>query len=467
MSTSGVSVGSAAGSPITVTGLASGLNTSAIIAALMGVEREPLTHLTNEQAKLQAGQSALQSIQTSLQQLAFAASEFSLPSLFESSQTVTSNEPERVSAAVTAGAGVGGYEVEVTQLANSAQRTFTFTSPASEDSITIDGKEFKIKAGESVKELASAINSDSNATVYAAVLENETVVLSNRATGNTGNEFIKVIDPGAALSEVAGTEKVGKDAEFAVDGVAGTSSSNTVTDAIAGVTLTLGGLTPTGPVTIDVQAPGPSVSAVEAQVQSFVKLYNSTVELIETQLNTKPPQRPQTAAEFAVGTLFSDSELTSLLDTMRATMYEPIAGLGGEMSSPYDIGISTGAPTGGGATPKSSLEGLLTLDPSKLAEAVGSNPAGVQQMLQRWSQNMQGVLNDAGEPGGSLEARINGDTTQITQLSSQITLMNEMLVVREKSLQATYAHLETVISQNTTVGDWLTKQSESLSSSGG
>ena len=38
--------------------------------------------------------------------------------------------------------------------------------------------------------------------------------------------------------------------------------------------------------TIDVQAPGPSASAVEAQVQAFVKLYNSTVESIQTQLST-------------------------------------------------------------------------------------------------------------------------------------------------------------------------------------
>ena len=78
--------------------------------------------------------------------------------------------------------------------------------------------------------------------------------------------------------------KEGKNAEYSVDGVAGTSASNTVTNAIAGVTLTLGGLTTTGPVTIDVQAPGASVSAVEAQVQSFVKLYNSTVEAIQKQL---------------------------------------------------------------------------------------------------------------------------------------------------------------------------------------
>jgi flagellar hook-associated protein 2 len=463
MSTSGLQVSSTAGAPITISGLASGLNTTSIIAALMGVEREPVVHLTDEQAKLSAEQAQLQSVQSSLQQLSFSAAEFILPSLYESSQSVTSSEPSRVEAAVTGGAGIGGYEVEVTKLANSAQRTFTFTTPASEEAITIDGHEFKVQAGESAKSLASAINNSSSATVYAAVLEGETLVLSNRTTGATGAEFIKVT--GAALTEKAGTAKAGEDAEYTVDGVAGTSSSNTVTNAIAGVTLTLTGLTPKGPVTIDVQPPGVSASAIEAQVQSFVKLYNSTVGAIETQLSTKSPVRPHTTAEFATGTLFGDQELTGLLDDLRATMYEPIAGLPETMSSPYDIGVSTGAATGGPSS-QSSIEGQLTLDPTKLAEAVKSNPAGVEQMLQQWSQKLQGLLNDAAQPGGTIETRANGDGEQVTQLTTQINSMNELLAQREKALQQTYAELEAVISRNTSQSSWLTQQTESLSKSG-
>jgi flagellar hook-associated protein 2 len=464
VSTSALQVGSAAGAPITISGLASGLNTSSIIAALMAVEREPVTHLTDEQAKLSAEQTQLLSFQSSLQQLSFSAAEFILPSLYESSQSVTSSEPTRVEASVSGGAGVGGYEVEVTQLANSAQRTFTFTSPSSEETLTIDGQEFKVQPGESAKTLASAINASGTATVYAAVLEGETIVLSNRATGSTGGEFIKVT--GAALTEKAETAKEGVDAEYTIDGVKGTSNSNTVSSAIAGVTLTLAGLTPQGPVTIDVRPPGVSASAVEAQMQSFVKLYNSAVGAIETQLNTKSPTRPHTGAEFATGTLFEDQELSGLLDNMRAAMYEPIAGLPDSMSSPYDIGVSTGAPTGGDSS-QSSLEGQLTLDPSKLAEAIHSNPEGVEQMLQQWSGNLQSLLNDAAQPGGAIEVRANGDGEQVKQLTTQINNLNELLVQREKALQATYAALEGVISRNTAQSSWLSQQSEALAKSAG
>jgi flagellar hook-associated protein 2 len=463
MSTSGISINSTAGAPLSFSGLASGLNTTAIIAALMGAEREPVTHLTTQETKLQGEQSALQSVQTSLQSLSFAVAEFTSGAVFENSQTVTSNEPTRVGAAATTGAAIGGYEVEVTKLANSAQRTFTFTSPATEDTLTVDGVEFTVKPGESAKELANAINVNSKSTVFAAATEAGTIVLSNRATGATGGEFIKVADAGVTLVEKEGTAKEGQDAEYTVDGVAGTSTSNTVTNAIAGVTLTLGGLTPTGPVTIDVQPPGPSVSAVEAQVQSFIKLYNSTVESVQKELTTKSNPKATTASEFAAGSLFGDLELTGLLDNMRASMYEPIAGLEASMSSPFDIGVDSGS--GSGNTSQAALEGLLTLNPTKLTEAVATNPTGVEQMLEHWSKGLQQTINQVSEAGGGLEVRVNGDTAQISELGRQIASMNEILADREKALQQTYAELEAVISQNNAQSSFVTKQSETFASS--
>jgi len=452
-----LSTGTSTGSPITFTGLASGLDTSSIVAALMAVDREPVTRLTAEQSKLTAQQSTLASIQGSLQKLSFAAGEFALPSLFETSQTVSSSEPLRVGAVTTAGAGVGGYEVEVTQLANSAQRTFTFAAPSASETLEIDGHEFTIEAGTTAKSLASKINASSTSTVYAAALENGTIVLSNRHTGSTGGEFIEVRSPGGALSEVAGTAKEGKDAEFSVDGVAGTSGSNSVTTAIAGVTLTLEGLTTTGPVTIDVQPPAPSVTQVEAQVQAFTKLYNSTVETIETQLTTKPPKG---ANEGGVGTLFGDQELSSLLTQMRQAMYEPLAGLPAEMSSPADIGLNTGAAST--TTSQASLEGLLTFSPAKLAESISANPAGVSSMLEQWSARLQGILTTAGGPGGAIESRVTGDAHEITQLGTQISDMNEMLALREKALQESFTQMETLISESNAQGASLTKQSEAL-----
>lgn len=447
------------GVPLNFTGLGSGLDTNAIISALMAAERQPVTRLSGEQSKLQAQQQQLQSIQDSLRQLSFAAAEFSLPSLFVSSQTVTSSEPARVSATATAGAGPGGHEVTVTQLANSSQRTFAFTSPTSDDTITIDGHETAVKAGASVKELASAINSDSKATVYAAVLGSGTLVLSNRATGASGPEFIKVTDPGGTLVEQVGSAKEGKNAEYTIDGVAGSSASNTVEGAIPGVTLSFNGLTSLGPVTVNVAPPAPSTSAIQAQVQSFVNLYNSTVASIQKQLTTKPN------AGSGAGSLFGDSELSSLLGRMRQSMYESISGLPAGMSSLADIGVTTGAAVGGGSS-HAALEGQLKLDVPTLESALKSDSASVQKMLQGWSQSFQSLVNGEAQAGGALDARINGDGTEISTLGRRISTLSEFLTERQKALQATYAKLESVLSQNQSQATWLAGQVASLNASG-
>lgn len=460
---SAISVNSGTGStPINITGLASGIETSTIIKSLIAAEKVPITRLGTKQEKVQAQQEELRSLQSSLQQLSFTVEEFALPSLFETSQTVVSSEPLRVAATVATGAAVGGYEVEVTQLASSAQRTYAFASPAAEATITVDGREYTIGAGASAKELAAKINSDGSGSVYAAVLNSETLVLSNRQTGTTEGKFIEV--SGEVLTEKEGTAKEGRDAEYSIDGVAGTSASNTLTEAIPGVTLTLGGVTTTvGAVTVDVQPPAPSKALIEEKLQAFVKLYNSTVEAVAKQVSTKPIAEASSAKEYAVGTLFGDNELSQLLTSMRSSMYEAIEGLPSTMSSPYDIGLGTGLEGGTSKPSQSSVEGKITLESSKLQSALSEGPEAVEKMLQGWSKSLRSVITNVSGPGGLLSSRIETDETQITSLRKRITSMNEALAEKEKSLVQTYAALEAALAKNNAQLSWLGQQTESLS----
>ncbi len=463
MSTQPIVSSGGSSAPINITGLSSGLNTTEIINALMAVQRLPVGQLTNQQTKLEAEQTQLRQVQSSLQQLAFSAADLSSPALFQTSQTVSTSNPNQITAQVTSGAGVGGYQVNVTQLANSAQRTFTFVSPASADTVTIDGQEIAVKAGASIQEFVNSINSDSNATVYAAALESGKVVLSSRVTGNTGEGFIAVSDPGATITEQAGTAKQGKDAEYTVDGVAGTSSSNTVTNAIAGVTLNLGALTTvSGPVTIEVAAPAANTSAIAEQVESFVKLYNSTIGQLHNEIATKPPEHPQSAAELGTGTLFGDGEFTDLVSRMRQAIYTPVEGLPAGMASLADLGIGTGAASGKASPTQSAVEGELTVNTAELTKAIQTNPAGVEKMLQSWGQSFQKLIDVNAEPGGSLDARITGEGTRISELGRQITTMNEMLAVRQRSLQAEYLAMERVVQQNQSESAWLSSQITSM-----
>lgn len=444
------------GSTLQITGLASGLDTDQIVAELMAVKEQPLTALQNEESGLTALNTALGTIQTALQTVANDASALLDPSLFNTTQQVTSSDPAVVSATTSTGAGVGGYEVQVTQLANSAQRTFTYTSPTSDDAVTIDGVSETITAGESLQDYVNQINSDPNATVYAAATDSNTVVLSDRATGYNAN-YIDVSDPsGTTLVQQSAT--AGQDAEYAVGANDYTSSSNTVTNGIPGVTLTLSGLTTTtGPVTVNVAPPAPSESNVQTAIQQFVTDYNSAISAIQTQLSTAPSSTDPTQ-----GTLYGDTELTGLLSSMRTAMYQDLSGLASGMTNMTDIGVSTGATTGSGTVSSSALAGDLTLNTSTLSAALASNPSGVQQLLEGWANSFSSLVNSAAEPGGTIDLRVQGDSDQISDLGNQITDMQASLADQQTQLTNQFAALEAALSENQSESASLTQQLASL-----
>jgi flagellar hook-associated protein 2 len=465
------------GSLLQITGLASGLDTNSIISALMAIDRQPETQLTNQQKGLQAQKSQLTNLQTALQTLALNASALDDPSLWSTSQAVTSSDSTRVSASMTSagGAGVGGYQVDVTQLANSSQRTFTFASPATDDNITIHGDgdasgagkydySMTIKAGQTVADFVSAINGDSTAPVYAATTASGTVVLSERATGAPGTNYIQIQgDTQSALTDQPALARAGKNASYSIDGgTPVTSRSNTITGAIGGVTLTLNALTTTsGPITVNVGAPGPNAASVQAAVKAYVDSYNSIVDQINTQLTTKTSTTDPT-----VGTLFGDSELGGLLSSMRQSIYSPVAGLTG-ITGLGDIGVSTGAASGSATFSQDSVDGKLTIDSTKLANAIQSNPSGVKAMLQSFSNSFAQIVNNEAQPAGVLDNRIQGDTSQISDITQQISNLEAILADRQTALTAQFASLEATLSQNQAQSSWLTSQINSLPSWGG
>ncbi len=449
---------------LSVPGISSGIDTSSIINALLETERHPVTRLSDEKITVEAQRTQLEAIQSGLTQLALAAQELGSAELFHSSQAVTSSNASQLTATAASGAAVGGYEVEVTQLANSAQRTFTYSSPASAAVVTVDGQEFHVAAGESLQTLVGTINASSTATVYAAALGSETLVLSTRATGASESGYIKVTSSEGALVEQAALAKEGRDAIYSIDGApSATSASNTVTEAIPGVTLSLKSLTTTtGPVTVEVQPPAANTGAIVAQVQSFIKLYNSTISSVQHQLSTKPSTHPESQAEFQSGTLYGDTELLALLNEMRESNYTAHTGLPSEMSSLADIGVSTGAPSGGAATAQSTLEGQIQLNIATLENALQTNPSGVQKMLHEWSSSFESVVNRAAAPGGAIENRTQADTSEELQITSRITAMNEVIALHQRALEAQFAGMEAAVSRNKSQLSWLESQAKSL-----
>jgi flagellar hook-associated protein 2 len=447
-------------SPLQITGLASGLNTQQIVQELVAIAGIPVTQLSQQQTALQALNTTLSSLQTGLQGLALNAQSLGDPGLFASSQSVSSANPSLVTAATTGGAPIGSYSVGVTQLANAAHRTFTFTSPSSADTVTVDGQTVNLAAGATANDFITAVNSNSSLDVYAASNSSGGVVLSSRSTGAQTGTYIQVSDTGGALAEDATKAYAGQDAMYSIDGVAGTASaSDTIANAIPGVTLTLGGVTTTsGPVTVTVSPPGPSASSITSAVNSFLQTYNSVIGQVQTQLNTAPSTGTSNSSS-----LFGDPGFESLLSNMRTANYAAGAGLPAGMASLADIGITTGAASGGAPTSSATLSGQLQVNSTTLANAIATNPQGVAAVLRSWSQSFYNLVNTEAGPGGAIDGRIQGDSDEISQLGSQVDLQNNMLVLKQQMLTAQYAQLESTMSNIQSQGSWLTGQIASIS----
>jgi flagellar capping protein FliD len=235
-SSTGATVSSlGASSPLQITGLASGLDTNSIISALIAIDKQPITALQNQSSGLTATNSALSSVQTALQQLSASAKALGSASLFTNTQTATSTNSTLVSATATTGTGavIGSYQVGVTNLASSAQRTFSFTSPTAADTVTIDGQQVALNANASAQDLVNAVNSNSNLDVWATATDSGTVVFSNRATGDTGTNYIQVSDTSGSLTEQTALAQQGTNAQYTINGVAHSSASDTITNGIA------------------------------------------------------------------------------------------------------------------------------------------------------------------------------------------------------------------------------------------
>src|SRR6201987_5492477 len=69
-----------------ITGLASGLDTNAVITALMAAQQQQVTNLQNQQSGITALNKQLTSIQTAMQTVADDAQALGNPSLFAKSQ---------------------------------------------------------------------------------------------------------------------------------------------------------------------------------------------------------------------------------------------------------------------------------------------------------------------------------------------------------------------------------------------
>ena len=468
-------------SPLRLGGLASGMDTDTVVAQLMAIERQPQLRIQQQQRVEQARQAALRDVQTRLVNLQSAAAALRDPGIWGDVQSVDTSDSAHLAVSRSGGAPPGGYLVEIQQLARAAQSTSAALATApNAGTLTIKvgsgaAKDVTVNAGDSLQTIADHINSTQDMGAYASVV-NGRLVLSGKTTG-AGNAisvtgsvaadfgFSETTSARSAVVVVGDT--VGADGHIS-GGTTRTESSNVVTDAIPGVTLTLRGVTPLGaPSAVTVGAPSADTNAVSDKVKAFVDQYNSTIDFIRSKLTEQKVVKPQNDADRAKGVLHGDPGLDALLSQLREAISDPVSGRPGDVSQLSQVGVSTGATTGSGTVSQDAVDGKLALDAGKLttmlqtrfsdAKALFTN-ATDDYSTEGVGQRLSDILDSQLKTGGVLDSRISSEQSTIDLLGRQADDWNARLTTKEQQLRAQFTAMETALSQSQSLQAQLASQ---------
>lgn len=372
-------------------GIGSGLDVTNIVSQLMSIEQRPLTALTTKQSDYKAKLSAFGSIQSGIASFQSTLKKLSDP---KNLQTIKATAADTSVLGTSGGAGAvpGDYAIEVTRLAQSQKLasagqlnaqavvgtgtlTFDFgtisggtlgtdgkysgsaftSNGAGSKQVTIDNSNNTLNGirdainSASIGVTASVIN-DGGATPYR-------LALSNSQTGEASSMKISVSGD-AALGSLLNHDPTGsqaltqtvaaQNAALKVDGLDISKSSNTFSDVVPGVTLTLKKTNAGSPTNLSVTR---DTNAVKANVQEFVDGYNKLTGSLKSLTSYDMASKKGAA-------LYGDSSVRSMLTQLRGVVTGTITGGASSLTRLSDAGVSY------------QSDGTLKLDATQLQKVI-------------------------------------------------------------------------------------------------
>ncbi|MBN3546776.1 flagellar hook-associated protein 2 [Fictibacillus barbaricus] len=413
-------------------GLASGMDIDTLVGDLMKAERIPLDKLSQKKTTLEWQRDDYRSMNKLLDELdRFILDGIALQGTFNK-KTVTSTNPNAVTATVSGSASNITSTIKVTQLATARSWVSTeiynkggttkasgkATLAAIDDTKFTAPVELKVavqKPGSTATEAVKTISIDpskdtlesvakkfSEAGLDISAFYDESTgkfAISNNVTGKGSSLSLETPETVAFFNNIgfstdgtklgaAGSDN-GLNATFDLNGLNGIErTSNTF--AISGVTYSLKAL---GESTISSST---DTDGVVTSIKDFVKKYNETIEAInkktaETKYRDFPPltdaQRKDLSDKEAElwdekaksGMLRGDSILSSGLNTMRSVLYASVNTGDTKYDQLSELGITTS---------RNYLDkGKLEVDEKKLRDALAANPDAVMKMFTGDSAN--------------------------------------------------------------------------------
>jgi flagellar hook-associated protein 2 len=458
------------------------INVSELVSELVSATQTPQQDLINNQEEADTTQiSALGTLKSALSTFQSSLSALDTPSAFNQ-EAATSSNTTAVTATVGSGAATGSYSVGVTQLASAQQllsKAFTGDGSTAVGTgtlqLSLGGTSFTVNVAsgnDSLDDIASAINSATgNPGITATVIQGTDgahLLLSSSLSGSTNTITVSETDSGDALSALtySGTggtgasnytqESPAQDAQYSISGVDATSSSNTVSDAIPGVTLTLTGTTTTttgtgtnatttdDPATVTVST---DTSTIEGNISTFVSAYNTLVQSFAS-------LGGYDSSTSTAGPMMGNALLSSIESQVNSAIYNVVDTGSSTYNSLASIGITTNS------------DGTLSVNSSTLANALSTNFSAVSSLFSSPNGGVATNLNSQMTQDLSSTGVIADNSTTLTNqenaLSQQTNQLNTQMAALSASLTQQYSALNTLLSSLQTTSSYLTQAFQSL-----
>lgn len=463
-------------------GLGSGLDITSIVSALVDAEKAPKqSQITSLTSKTSTQISALGQLTSSLNSFQSAVSALNDASLF-STRTAKSSNTSLVTVATDSTAQAGSYSVKVSQLATSSQTATAALSSgyttSSAGTLTVRlgasdaGTTVSVASGASLTDIRDELNKQlADTGITASLITNpgdgtSRLVMTSDTTGAGKDVYItsnslsdltigsNTDGTVGTLNAVSGSSsgylQQAQDAAFSINGLALTSSSNTVSTAVSGVTFTLTGTDSSASSTVSI---GSNTSGVTSAIQKFVTAYNSLISTTNTLTNVTPVSDGNAAP--VTGDLVGDSTVRNVLSGIRNELSSPANQKNIRMLS--DLGITT------------ENDGTLTLDSTKLSTALSNNYDAVTTYLTGDTGLMSRLDNKITpytETGGILGQRVSNLQSQLKKLDSQQTALNTRMTQYQTMLTAKYNAMDTLVSNMNSTASTISSYFSTTSTSG-
>ena len=462
-------------------GLGSGLDTTAIVKALVDADKSAkqtqINRQTNTNTSQISGVGTLKSVLANFQAAIKNLGDTKTPQFL--GYNATSSDPKVLTSVASNSAVNGTYVIKVNSLATSS-KVATAAFPLGPTSAIQDGtlnitqngiaRPVTIPPGATLQTVRDAINTQQGANGFSANIVTDSfgsrLVLGSTATGLDSDITLSGI-PGL---EITAGQKMGPtpdensagaigelaaNASFTVDGLAISSKSNKVDGAISGLTLNL---VTTGTSTVTV---GPNSDGLKKSIQAFVDAFNQVVSTVST---LSKPSLDKDGKPTIPAALTGDSLGRSVLASIR----EPLAstGAGDKLTVLSQLGITTNQKTG--ALDFDSTKFSAAMDTQKLGGEIQKlflgDPAATGDAAKGLLERMNSAITPYTVTGneGILDARSASLAKVKTNLASQQEALDRRVATLTTVLTKKYNDMDTLVGKLKATASNITSMFEAM-----